>query len=108
MRKLSVYLLRQIFGPFFLFTLLLTLVVWMTQSLRLVDLVINRGQSALVFAYLTLLMLPSLLVIIVPVAFFGAAIFALNKLSGDSRTGQSRAAGDQGRACSSPCEKRLS
>jgi lipopolysaccharide export system permease protein len=84
MRKLSVYLLRQIFGPFFLFTLLLTLVVWMTQSLRLVDLVINRGQSALVFAYLTLLMLPSLLVIIVPVAFFGAAIFALNKLSGDS------------------------
>ena len=47
MRKLSFYILRQILGPFLLFTLLLTLVVWMTQSLRLLDLVINRGQSAL-------------------------------------------------------------
>ena len=84
MRKLSSYILRQIVGPFLLFTLLLTLVVWMTQSLRLLDLVINRGQSAGIFAYLTLLMLPSLLVVIVPIAFFGAALFALNKLNHDS------------------------
>ena len=84
MRKLSLYILRQILGPFLLFTLLLTLVVWMTQSLRLLDLVINRGQSAGIFAYLTLLMLPSLLVVIVPIAFFGAALFALNKLNHDS------------------------
>jgi lipopolysaccharide export system permease protein len=84
MRKLSLYILRQIVGPFLLFTLLLTLVVWMTQSLRLLDLVINRGQSAGIFAYLTLLMLPSLLVVIVPIAFFGAALFALNKLNHDS------------------------
>ena len=50
MRKLSFYILRQIVGPFLLFTLLLALVVWMTQSLRLLDLVINRGQSAGIFA----------------------------------------------------------
>jgi len=84
MRKLSFYVLRQVLAPFLLFTLLLTLVVWMTQSLRLLDLVINRGQSALIFAYLTLLMLPSLLVVIIPIAFFGAALFALNKLNNDS------------------------
>src|SRR5580765_3726432 len=84
MRSLFFYVLRQIVGPFLLFTLLLTLVVWMTQALRLLDLVINRGQSALVFAYLTGLMLPSLLVVIVPIAFFGAAIYALNKLNTDS------------------------
>ena len=84
MRKLSFYILRQILGPFLLFTLLLTLVVWMTQSLRLLDLVINRGQSAGIFAYLTMLMLPSLLVVIVPIALFGAALFALNKLNHDS------------------------
>src|SRR5215468_6527877 len=84
MRKLTLYLLRQILGPFLLFALLLTLVVWMTQSLRLLDLVINRGQSALVFGYLTMLMLPSLLVVIIPIAFFGAALFALNKLNNDS------------------------
>jgi len=84
MRKLFFYILRQIVGPFLLFTLLLTLVVWMTQSLRLLDLVINRGQSAAIFAYLTMLMLPSLLVVIAPIAFFGAALYALNKLNNDS------------------------
>jgi lipopolysaccharide export system permease protein len=84
MRKLSFYILRQIVGPFLLFTLLLALVVWMTQSLRLLDLVINRGQSAGIFAYLTVLMLPGLLVVIIPIAFFGAALFALNKLNHDS------------------------
>ena len=84
MRKLSFYILRQIVGPFLLFTFLLALVVWMTQSLRLLDLVINRGQSAGIFAYLTVLMLPSLLVVIIPIAFFGAALFALNKLNHDS------------------------
>jgi lipopolysaccharide export system permease protein len=84
MRRLTLYILRQIIGPFALFTLLLTLVVWLTQSLRLLDLVINRGQSAPIFAYLTLLMLPSLLTVIVPVAFFGAALYALHKLNNDS------------------------
>jgi lipopolysaccharide export system permease protein len=84
MRKLFFYVLRQIMGPFLLFTLLLTLVVWMTQALRILDLVINRGQSAAIFAYLTILMVPSLLIVIVPVAFFGAAIFTLNKLSSES------------------------
>jgi lipopolysaccharide export system permease protein len=84
MRRLTLYILRQIVGPFALFTVLLTLVVWLTQSLRLLDLVINRGQSAGTFAYLTLLMLPSLLVVIIPVAFFGAALYALHKLNNDS------------------------
>jgi lipopolysaccharide export system permease protein len=84
MRKLFFYVLRQIVAPFLLFTLLLTLVVWMTQSLRLLDLVINRGQSATIFAYLTFLMVPSLLVVIVPIAFFGAAIYTLNRLNSES------------------------
>src|SRR6476646_1417414 len=84
MRSLFFYVLRQIVGPFLLFTLLLTLVVWMTQALRLLDLVLNRGQSAGIFAYLTMLILPSLLVVIAPIAFFGAALYALNKLNNDS------------------------
>ncbi len=84
MRRLSFYILGQIVGPFLLFAALLTAVVWLTQSLRLLDLVINQGASAGIFAYLTLLALPGLLAIIVPVAFFGAAIYALHKLNNDS------------------------
>ena len=84
MRSLFFYVLRQIIGPFLLFTLVLTLVIWMTQSLRLLDIVINRGQSAVLFSYLTMLMLPSLWVVIVPIAFFGAALYVLNRLNSDS------------------------
>src|SRR5215475_2240546 len=84
MGKLSLYVLRQVAGPLLLFTLLITTVIWLSQSLRLLDLVINRGQSAGMFVYLTFLTLPSLLAVIVPIAFFAGALYALNRLSGDS------------------------
>ena len=84
MPRLSIYVLRQLAGPVALFAFLLTGVVWLSQSLRLLDLVINRGQSAPTFVYLTILLLPSLLVIILPIAFFAGALFGLHKLSADS------------------------
>ena len=82
--RLSNYVLRQLAGPIALFCFLLTGVVWLSQSLRLLDLVINRGQSAPTFIYLTLLVLPSLLVIILPIAFFAGALYGLHKLNADS------------------------
>jgi len=84
MRSLSLYVLRQIVGPVALFAMLMTCVVWLTQSLRLLDLVINGGQSAAIFAYLTVLILPSLLQIILPIAFFAGALYALHRLNSDS------------------------
>jgi lipopolysaccharide export system permease protein len=82
--QLSSYVLGQLIAPTALFTFLLTAVIWLSQALRLLDLVINRGQSAPTFAYLTILVLPSLLVIILPIAFFAGTLFALNKLNTDS------------------------
>lgn len=84
MRSLSFYILRQIVGPFLLFTLLMTIVVWLTQSLRLLDLIINRSQSLAMFAYLTILILPTLFTIIIPIAFFAGALYALHRLNNDS------------------------
>jgi lipopolysaccharide export system permease protein len=84
MPRLSVYVLAQMMGPTALFALLMTIVVWLTQSLRLLDLVINRGQSASTFVYLSVLILPSLLVIILPIAFFAGTLYALTKLNTDS------------------------
>ncbi|HWD27278.1 MAG TPA: LPS export ABC transporter permease LptF [Rhizomicrobium sp.] len=91
--RLSLYLLGQLIGPTALFTFLLTAVIWLTQSLRLLDLVINRGQSAPTFVYLTVLVLPSLLVIILPIAFFAGTLFALSKLNTDSELVVMSAAG---------------
>ena len=93
MPRLSNYVLRQLVGPVALFTFLLTAVVWLSQSLRLLDLIINRGQSAPTFLYLTLLLLPTLLVIILPIAFFGGALYGLNKLNADSELVAMSAAG---------------
>ncbi|HEY4123300.1 MAG TPA: LPS export ABC transporter permease LptF [Rhizomicrobium sp.] len=84
MPRLSYYILRQLAGPTAVFALLLTAVIWLTQSLHLLDLVINRGQSAPTFLYLTMLLLPSLLVILLPVAFFAGALYALSRLNADS------------------------
>jgi lipopolysaccharide export system permease protein len=84
MTRLSKYVLTELISPTALFALLMTTVVWLTQSLRLLDLVINRGQSAPTFVYLTFLILPSLLVVILPIAFFAGTLYALNKLSTDS------------------------
>jgi lipopolysaccharide export system permease protein len=74
MSRLSFYVLKQLIGPIALFAFLMTCVVWLTQSLRLLDLVINRGQSAPTFVYLTILILPSLLILILPIAFFFGAL----------------------------------
>src|SRR6201996_1361271 len=82
--QLSWYVLGQIAGPVALLTLLMTCVILLTQSLRLLDLVINRGQSAPTFLYLTALALPGLLVIILPIAFFFGTLFTLSRLNGDS------------------------
>ncbi|MDE2464730.1 MAG: LptF/LptG family permease, partial [Alphaproteobacteria bacterium] len=93
MPRLSHYVLRQLIGPTAFFAFVLTAVVWLSQSLRLLDLVINRGQSTPTFLYLTVLMLPDLLVIILPLAFFAGALFGLNKLNSDSELVAMTAAG---------------
>ncbi len=82
--RLSFYVLGQMLGPVAMLAFLLTSVVWLVQILPLLDLVINRGQSAFTFAYLVLLLLPTLLTIILPVSFFFGALASLQRLSGDS------------------------
>ena len=93
MSRLSSYVLRQLAGPILLFTFLLTCVIWLSQSLRLLDLVINRGQSAPTFIYLTLLILPGLLVIILPLAYFAGTLYGLNRLNSESELVVMQAAG---------------
>jgi lipopolysaccharide export system permease protein len=82
--RLSLYVLGQLLSPVAVLTLLMTSVIWLVTILPLLDLVINRGQSAFTFLSLILLVLPTPLVIIMPIAFFFAALFTLHRLQGDS------------------------
>jgi lipopolysaccharide export system permease protein len=84
LRRLDRYIFRQILGPFLFFVLVFTGVIWLGQSLRIIDTVVNNGQSTMVFLELTLLLLPTVLSIVLPVATFAATLYAMNRLFADS------------------------
>lgn len=83
MPALSRYIIFQITWPLGFFILSLTGVVWLTQSLRLLDIIIAKGQSAVTYIAFTGLVLPSIATLTMPIAFFCAVLYALNRLSGD-------------------------
>ena len=75
MTRFSLYIMKQISGPLILLTFSFSGVIWLTQSLRFIDLILNKGLSLGLFLYMTLLLLPSLLAIILPIALFVAVLF---------------------------------
>lgn len=74
-------------------TLTLTGVIWLTQALRLLDRLIGNGVAFGSFLYLTSLLMPALLSVVLPIATFCAAIYAYNRLLTDSELVVMSAAG---------------
>lgn len=87
------YIFRTIFAGFLLILINLTLVIWITQILRQVDLITNQGQTILVFLRITGLLVPILMLVIAPIAIVIAVSYALTKLNGDSELVVMNAAG---------------
>jgi len=90
---LNRYILRQCLSVMVFVTGALTAAVWLAQSLRLVDLIVNRGLSADVFLYLAMLILPRFFNIVIPIATFIAVLFVFNRLITESELVVMRAAG---------------
>jgi lipopolysaccharide export system permease protein len=93
MSGLDQYILRQCLSMMMFVTGALTAAVWLAQSLRLVDLIVNRGLSAEMFLYLALLILPRFLDIVLPIGAFIAVLFVFNRLITESELVVMRAAG---------------
>ncbi len=87
------YIFRTTFGAFLLVLVSLTGIIWITQALREIDLVTNQGQTILVFLGITGLLVPILALIIAPIAFVIALVYAIDKLNGDSEIVVMSAAG---------------
>lgn len=87
------YVFRQLFVGMIFVTAGLTCVIWLSQSLRFVELIVNRGVSVGTFVYLILLMLPNFLTIILPIALFCVVVFIYTKLISDRELVVMRAAG---------------
>src|ERR1700733_4447031 len=90
---LNRYILWQCLSVMLFISAALTAAVWLAQSLRLVDLIVNRGLSAEMFFYLALLIVPRFLDIVLPIATFIAVLFVFNRLTMESELVVMRAAG---------------
>jgi len=93
MNVLDRYILRQSLSIMLFVTAALSAAVWLAQSLRLVDLIVNRGLSIELFLYLALLILPRFLDIVLPIGAFIAVLFVFNRLTSESELVVMRAAG---------------
>lgn len=93
MNSLERYILRQMWTPFLFAALVVTAIVWLTQSLQRMDIIIEHGASLTLFGWLSLLIVPSLLSIVLPFALFGATLYALHRLHSDSEIAVMFAAG---------------
>ena len=93
MRGITRYILRQLLVATAFVTITLSCVIWLTQSLRFIELIINHGLSLATFLYLATLLLPTFLAVILPIAAFSAVVFTYNKLTMDRELVVLRAAG---------------
>ena len=84
MTQIERYIFRIALSAFLACLVGLTGTIWVTQALRELDLITAKGQTILIFLFITGLSLPTLVVVIAPVALFIAVVYALNKLNGDS------------------------
>jgi len=83
MTRVHNYIFRQLAWWTIIVATSLTCVVWLTQSLRFVDMIVNRGLSVTSFLSFTLLLLPTFLSLIGPIAIFVAIVFTYNRMLND-------------------------
>jgi lipopolysaccharide export system permease protein len=91
--SLDRYILRQLLTSLVAVTAALVALIWLTQSLRFVELVVNRGLSLRVFLQLTSLLIPNFVAVILPITTFVVVQFIYQRLSGDRELTVMRSAG---------------
>jgi lipopolysaccharide export system permease protein len=100
--RLDRYILGQLLVALTAVTIALVALIWLTQSLRFVELVVNRGLSFRVFLQLTSLLIPGFVAVILPITTFVVVQFIYQRLSGDRELTVMRAAGLSNWALSRP------
>lgn len=93
MTGITRYILRQLTVGMIFVSAALACVLWLTQSLRFVEMIVSKGISALTFLALTMMLMPTFLVVIIPISLFAVVLFTYNKLNADRELVVLRAAG---------------
>lgn len=78
------YLLAQFLTLFGFFALVLVLVFWVNRAVILFDRLIANGQSAEVFLEFSILSLPNVIRVVLPIAAFAGTVYVANRLTSES------------------------
>ena len=84
MSRFDRYMLSQLLILFSFFALVLVAVYWVNQAVKLFDMLIANGQSAIVFLEFSALSLPKVIWLVIPMSAFAAAVYVTNRLSSES------------------------
>lgn len=93
MPRIDRYILTQLLTLFGFFALVLISVYWINRAVRLFEQLLSDGQTALVVLEFTVLTLPLVISVVLPVAAFAAAAYGANRMAGESELVAMRAAG---------------
>ena len=84
MSRVTIYVIKEISSSFLFIFSFITLVVWLSQALRNLEILSSDNVTISSFFFYTFLLIPKLSMITIPISIFLAIIFALNKLRIDS------------------------
>ena len=83
MNILTKYILKQLTVSFLLILLGMTALVWLTQSLRMIDMIVTKGIPVSMFLEMTFLVLPNFIQILSPIALFAVILFVFSRMQAD-------------------------
>ena len=83
MMILNKYIFKQLFVGFILVLTGMTILVWLTQSLKMIDMIVTKGVSVGVFLKMTVLVLPNFIQILSPLALFAVTLFIYTRMQSD-------------------------
>jgi lipopolysaccharide export system permease protein len=84
MNTVSTYVFRQALGPLLAILGALAAIAILTQGLNQLDIIITNRRAGFAFAWVTILALPQLISLILPMAVFIAVVYALNRMQSES------------------------
>lgn len=93
MQKVTRYIAGQTAVVTIIATIAICLLITLVQSVKFIELIVNKGLPVTEFVRMSLLAAPRYLVFLVPVVVFGASLFTYNRMINDSEMVVLRAAG---------------
>ena len=93
MKLFERYMLRSLGLSMVFITLTVSLAVWLTQSIRFLELVVGGGASIFTFIEMVMLSLPNFIAIVLPIALLSIVLFIYNRMTLESELVVLRAAG---------------